>query len=82
MIIDEVHHRGFGVVDTDDLGGVDLPQVVGDLPLEALIGLRPAPRPGGDQAVANQHVMHRRHRRRSNPARVSSVRIRRAPQRG
>ena len=68
MIIDQIHHRSFGIVGTNDLGGVDLPQIVGDLPLKALVGLRAAPRLLSDQAIANQHLMDRGHRRRINPS--------------
>lgn len=68
MIIDQIDHRSFGVVDTNDLGGVDLPQVVGDLTFEPFIDSR-APRwLDGDQTVANQHLMDRGHRRRINPS--------------
>lgn len=38
MVVDEINHPRFGAVTEEDLGGVDLPQIVGDLPFEPFIG--------------------------------------------
>lgn len=54
VIIQGVHH---GPVGECDLGGVDLPQVVGDLPLEALGGLGSFPGLVGNRVVAPEDLM-------------------------
>ena len=51
-----------------DLGGIDLPEVVGRLALEALVGPRSPPRLGGDQVVAAQCLVHGRDRRGVHPS--------------
>ena len=61
MVVEEVDPPGFGAVTERNLGGVDLPQVVGDLPFESLVGSRTSWRLCGHQPVTTQRLMHRRH---------------------
>ena len=67
MVIQQVEDVALGLVDEHDLGGVDLPQLVGDVPLEATQRLRLPRWLIRDEMVAAQHLMNRRHRRRAHP---------------
>jgi hypothetical protein len=67
MIIQQVDHIRFGTVSQGHFGGVDLPQVVGDLPFKPPVRFRFPPLGGGNQTVAAQHLMDGRHHRRIYP---------------
>jgi hypothetical protein len=43
MVVQSVHDPDLGSLGQVDRGGIDLPQIVGDLALEALPGLRSLP---------------------------------------
>jgi hypothetical protein len=67
VVVEGVHNPGLGAVLQMDLGGVDLPQIVGDLPLEALQGLGALLRLVGHQVVAPEGLVDGRDRRRGDP---------------
>jgi hypothetical protein len=70
VVIQGIHHPDLGAIMKVDLGGVDLPQVVGNLPLEALCGLRSLLRLVGHQLVAPEGLVDGRDRRRVHPRAV------------
>jgi hypothetical protein len=82
VVVEAVDDPGRLARGEQDLGRVDLPEVIRQLALETLRRLAPAGRVWADQVVALERTVDRCHRRRQIPARASSAWIRRAPQRG
>ena len=67
MIVQSVHDADLGAVREVDLGRVDLPQVIGDLPLKALGGLRSLAGLVDHQVVAPEHLVDGGDGRRVDP---------------
>jgi hypothetical protein len=59
MVVDGVENPHLAPVGKTGLGDVDLPQIVGDLPLEALQGLRATGRLLGHEVVAPEGLVDR-----------------------
>jgi hypothetical protein len=57
VVVDHVHDPDRGFVGQHEAGGVDLPQVVGRLPLEAEVGLSGPLRLQRHQVVAYEGLM-------------------------
>jgi hypothetical protein len=67
VVVQDVDHPCLGVTSEVDPGGVDLPQVVGDLPLEPPGGLGALLRLVGHEVVATQRLVDRGCGRRGGP---------------
>jgi hypothetical protein len=64
VIVEAVDHPGRLAGREPDPGGIDLPEIVRERPLEALARLRPSRRLGSDETVALERAMDLRDRRR------------------
>jgi hypothetical protein len=67
MVVQAVDDPGEPAVGQLDGGGVDLPEVVGELPFEPLPGRLPSGRLRGDQGVAPERAVDRAQGRRLDP---------------
>src|SRR5664279_1858747 len=67
VVVDDIDDPDRVALGEQDLGGIDLPEVVRELALEPLVRLAPPRRLRSHQVVALERPMDRRHRRRLPP---------------